>query len=518
MGKTRDNIASEFNVSTGTVSNIIEQWQKMIGVYEAYNLRKLGLALKKAGISPVRCADGLRINNLMKQLGIDEEHLNDFLNNLYNKSIEQRQLPGDLARISKVINAYPEINSLNDLPKYINQRRQEKIKLDSDIYYRKHELEKLDHEKEKKRQEIKDLENELETFRKEIQDEKKDFLLFKNVKEVLAKNGVPILLLEPFIHVIKTFEDLHFKPLAILSEFSDINSYRNRVENRKRELKGLDSSIKSLKTILNDYEMNITSNQVKLQSLTRMENLGFNSSDVEDLHQVFSELCKKFGLNIKEIKIRFFGYLNSFDSLIHLEQDILKKKEQVSLLEHEISLGRKVIESQPVLFSILQFLINAGLNEHEILMVFQIFKTDLCNTRPYGDKTYLENLSKDLNKYSTVRDTLSGLERNILIKKSDIDKLTVDKSNLEAFLFLLVVTIYVYSIVLNAAKVQTQKKLKLLLNINFNCYLFPLFFISLINNIKILLDQISFRTEQKNNKKKKKKKQRKHKKNFKNKK
>jgi len=71
---------------------------------------------------------------------------------------------------------------------------------------------------------------------------------------------------------------------------------------------------------------------------------------------------------------------------------------------------------------------------------------------------------------------------------------------------------------LNAAKVQTQKKLKLLLNINFNCYLFPLFFISLINNIKILLDQISFRTEQKNNKKKKKKKQRKHKKNFKNKK
>jgi len=35
MGKTRDNIASEFNVSTGSVSNIIEQWQNMIGFYDA---------------------------------------------------------------------------------------------------------------------------------------------------------------------------------------------------------------------------------------------------------------------------------------------------------------------------------------------------------------------------------------------------------------------------------------------------------------------------------------------------
>ena len=65
MGKTRDNIASEFNISAGSVSNIIEQWQNMIGVYDANNLRELGLALKKARITPGKCADGLRINNII---------------------------------------------------------------------------------------------------------------------------------------------------------------------------------------------------------------------------------------------------------------------------------------------------------------------------------------------------------------------------------------------------------------------------------------------------------------------
>jgi DNA-binding NarL/FixJ family response regulator len=39
-GKSRDKIASEFNISTGSVSNIKEQWQNKIGVFEANNLRE----------------------------------------------------------------------------------------------------------------------------------------------------------------------------------------------------------------------------------------------------------------------------------------------------------------------------------------------------------------------------------------------------------------------------------------------------------------------------------------------
>ena len=102
-GKTRDNIASEFNISTGFVSNIIEQWQKGIGVFDANNLRKLGLALKKAGISPVQCVDGLRIINIINKLGIDNDHLFDFLNKLYNESKEQKLLPVDIERLVQVI-------------------------------------------------------------------------------------------------------------------------------------------------------------------------------------------------------------------------------------------------------------------------------------------------------------------------------------------------------------------------------------------------------------------------------
>ena len=150
MGKARDKIALEFTISTGSVSNIIEQWQNRIGLFDANNLRELGLALKKAGISPFQCVVGLRINNIIKQLGLDEDHLIDFLTKIYNESKEQKLLPADLVRLVQEVNDHPGINSLNEIPKNIDKRRQERIKLDADIYYKKLEIQKLDLKKKER--------------------------------------------------------------------------------------------------------------------------------------------------------------------------------------------------------------------------------------------------------------------------------------------------------------------------------------------------------------------------------
>ena len=493
MGKTRDNIAPEFNISTGSVSNIIEQWENRIGVYDANSLRELGLALKKAVITPLQCVDGLRITNIINQLGIDKNHLFDFVNKLYNESKIQRLEPVNIARLVKVINAFPDINSLNDIPKYIHKRRQEKIKLDKDINFKKHEIEKLDQEIDGKRKEIQDLKDDLESFGKEIREEKKEFLLFKDAKSELKKNDIDIHILEPLIHVIIIFQEMNFSPLTILSEFSDIKAYRDLVENKDREIKERELHIQDLKIISDNYEKEIASNETMVLSIKQLENLGFNTSDIKNLVKTFSDLPKKFGLTKEEIKLRFFKYINNFDTLLTFEQDIFKKRDELTILNSEISSARKVIESQLVIFSILQNLVNAGLNEHNILMALNIFKTDLCNKMPYGDRTYLERLSKDLDKYKTVKDTVKSLNTK--------------KSNLEVFLFSLIITIYFYSILLNA-QIQIQKKLRILLIYNFN-HLPPLL-LCIVKRPKIL-NRSEFKKERnysssnnnKNNKKKK---------------
>ena len=40
-----------------------------------------------------------------------------------------------------------------------------------------------------------------------MQDEKKEFLLFRDAKDELKKNGIDVHVLEPLIHVIKIFQE-----------------------------------------------------------------------------------------------------------------------------------------------------------------------------------------------------------------------------------------------------------------------------------------------------------------------
>ena len=161
------------------------------------------------------------------------------------------------------------------------------------IYIKKLEIQKLDQEKGKKRKEIQDLQEELESSRNEIQEEKKDFMLFKDAKAELKKHDIFIHILEPLIDVIKIFDDMHFRPLTILSEFSDINEYRDLVKNKNNEVKALESHIQSLKAILDSYEKKIVSNQIVVQSLNQLENLGFNASDIKNSREgIFRDLRK----------------------------------------------------------------------------------------------------------------------------------------------------------------------------------------------------------------------------------
>jgi hypothetical protein len=135
-------------------------------------------------------------------------------------------------------------------------------------------------------------------------------LLFKNVKEELKNHDIDIHVLEALIHVIKIFEEMHFKPLTILSEFSDIKEYRDLVENKDKKIRQLELHIQDLNDICDNYETKIASHEPIVQSLKNMESLGFDASDIKYLERAFLGLSKIYSLNKKEIKMRFFKYMD----------------------------------------------------------------------------------------------------------------------------------------------------------------------------------------------------------------
>ncbi len=72
-GKTRDLISKQIGISAGGVSNTIKEWKMRIGVPEIEALRDFAITVKKSGLTMQQCAQGHRMAQLMKGLGIDDD-------------------------------------------------------------------------------------------------------------------------------------------------------------------------------------------------------------------------------------------------------------------------------------------------------------------------------------------------------------------------------------------------------------------------------------------------------------
>ena len=87
-------MARDNNISTGAVSNTINEWTNALGKYETCALRELAKSLKIADLSPAQCASGFRTMKILSEHGIDEETAEHFISHTYKKckALESRQV------------------------------------------------------------------------------------------------------------------------------------------------------------------------------------------------------------------------------------------------------------------------------------------------------------------------------------------------------------------------------------------------------------------------------------------
>ena len=72
QGNARDLIAVDTGLSSGGVTNIINEWRHGLGYPLADELRELVTTFKKIGITASQCAVGFRLATIMIKLGVDE--------------------------------------------------------------------------------------------------------------------------------------------------------------------------------------------------------------------------------------------------------------------------------------------------------------------------------------------------------------------------------------------------------------------------------------------------------------
>lgn len=142
-GKTRDQIARNNEIAFGSVSNIIQE-TKQGDILDIDLLRELALALKREGWELSQFACSMRLKNLLDNLGMFEEQIEDFLEQLsvffYRNDIKDIQ--NFLLQFESVSDLVKNLGvSIYDIEEYITNKKGELCSLNHDLDQIKKQIE-----------------------------------------------------------------------------------------------------------------------------------------------------------------------------------------------------------------------------------------------------------------------------------------------------------------------------------------------------------------------------------------
>ena len=72
-GKTLDQIVKETNLSKGTVYNLVKRWKDNLESTGIEEIREFAIVVNKSGLTIQECAQGFRIAQILRELGINDE-------------------------------------------------------------------------------------------------------------------------------------------------------------------------------------------------------------------------------------------------------------------------------------------------------------------------------------------------------------------------------------------------------------------------------------------------------------
>ncbi|MGC2309932.1 MAG: hypothetical protein WA461_16130 [Nitrososphaeraceae archaeon] len=132
-GEQRDKIASAMGLGAGTISAIISEWKAEIGIPNANTLRQFSTELRRLGITASQCVLGCRILGVLRKIRIDEENLESFVSQVYQKCQSRSITPEAIVECSQEVLSMAEKTPISRIPQIVQTMIVEKQELEQEL-------------------------------------------------------------------------------------------------------------------------------------------------------------------------------------------------------------------------------------------------------------------------------------------------------------------------------------------------------------------------------------------------
>ena len=425
QGVQRDLIAANNGVSAGAVTNVVNEWRRGLGSAIIDDLRELGVTFRKVGITPAQCALGFRIAMMIAKLGVKkEDDLELFILHVYNNCIDLGISPDNVASHIKDLLEFSKNTNNNAVPlsqisDFIQQKTNEKKKLEQEIQTLKDEIKTLNEEKlDSEHRRASALQNENMTA--------VELKSYSDLKEELGQYGIPIHDVSKFAKAVLGISQKGYDVGKVIEEFSELESTRSNYWDYKNSIPDLKIKYDGLNQEYSKLEQSVNSCKQKLSLNNELQAMGFGIKELKLLRNTIKEIADANNIPPDHAQQKFYKDIEEqYDDKLGFESQLNKLRSEIATVSNNLTFLRTATLAQPLVGPSLQRLFSKGLSEQDIVELANIFE------RSHSDSSNDIDDDKNSSSSSTGIDkqSLTGLQKSGGKKLTAIQELNqqVDK-------------------------------------------------------------------------------------------
>ena len=388
-GKPRDTIARDNSLSAGSVTNIINDWRNDLTHPVADALRELGIMLRKSRITASQCALGFRLASIMTDLGVNEDAFRVFISEIYNHCKNIGLQPEFIAYNTKQILDLSGSIPLSQVPDYIQEKTNEKRKLEENITT-------LGDEELAAKASLHQALNEKKVSLAELEQ-------FSDLKVELNKLGISLEDVQHFVRIIQGVRQLGYSVDNIVRVVSNLEASSAIQAELEKSIRDLTVNERDLQEECDRLETRTSIHRQKLSESDQLRNMGFGLRELKLLSNTIREVSAENKISDELAVQKFFGDIEkNYDNKLGYETKLVGLKSEIDKQNNELSAVQKVLVSKNKVARALGELILFGFDDQQILNLAWALQSNLGNK---------ESLEEDLKKYGSLKQLIEGLNQ-----------------------------------------------------------------------------------------------------------
>jgi hypothetical protein len=436
-GVQRDMIAANNGLSAGAVTNVVNDFRRGLGYAVVDDLRELGVTFRKVGITPAQCALGFRVAMIIvAKLGVKEEELESFILDVYNRCIDLGLSPDNIALHIKDLTEFSKTNGTNNnhilplsqISEFIQQKADEKKKLEEEIQTLKNQIKILNEEKSNSEHRHAHALYEEHLTNGELKS-------YSDLKQELGQYGVPIYDVPKFAKVFREISQKGYDVGQVIEEYSDLESARNNYSHYKGSITDLEMKCNDLNQVYSNLKQSMDFCKQELSLYHQLESVGFDLEKLKLLSNTIKDIAKANNISEAHGMQKFYKDIEEqYDDKLGFESQLNKLRSEIATVNINLNFSRMALLGQPLVGPSLQRLFSKGVVEQDIVELANLFERSYSHggssSSESGDSNRGTNIDRQslirgLQKYGGIKTIIQELNQQIdesQTKKKDLDE------------------------------------------------------------------------------------------------